>query len=147
MSRPVSNFSPAATRRRATVKAYRGRGDGCPFCPDCTGPKTPYAKRCRNCDKAQRLQGAAQDRLHIYHRMKSQESRARKHKHTGQRLPTSEVTRQPCRQRRTCLYSGYEHFHCACGLVLGPEEWACPMCIAEQARLEFKTWPKAEEAA
>lgn len=41
------------------------------------------------------------------------------------------------------------HRHCACGLPCPPDKFACRVCIFEQARIEFKTWPLEdwEEAA
>ena len=59
-------------------------------------------------------------------------------------LKVRALTRRPIERELCvfgeCAYHGYDHAHCECGLAVAPQEMACPMCIAEQGRIEFKTW-------
>ena len=147
--RPITNFTEAAQKRREYWRAYydkhkeRLRSEDKNPCPDCGRTKGRYSARCRSCADIAKVKKAHQTEtpLRRYHREYMRRYRQQTDDWKFERLRRRSVKQRLCRVR-DCLYRGSDHHHCLCGLVLAPDKWACPWCIAEQSRIEFKTWPR-----
>lgn len=129
-------------------REYRRRYDAltrasAPPCPECGGYKHPQGTRCLKCTHRLRKEVAEQGKEA---RKVRKRAYYREYMKTYRAVAYSRLRRRPvelklCRLR-WCMYHGYDHHHCVCGLVLSPTENACPVCLAEQPRIEFKVWPK-----
>lgn len=135
MARPITVTTPEAITRRQWYSQRRHPIPG--PCPDCGRVKSLRAVRCRSCAQEWRRKNAKTAPRARYARKYMEAYRGDR----AWQLRRRRVETRLC-QSRECLLHGYDHHHCECGLALAPTEHACPMCIAEQRRIEFKTWPK-----
>ena len=135
----------ASRTYRATHKpAYVGG-----ICGECGGKTSdPRAKRCAKCwaefqHKNARVKTTADHRA--YMRGYMTEWRQLDPQVKLERLRLKELKAQqrreskPCRFRG-CQFYGTEHRHCECGFEIRLTESFCHVCLAEQARVEFRSW-------
>src|SRR5690242_4217496 len=127
--RPITNLSVASVRRRAQQRIYRAANPQTSECPKCGATKSLYAKHCRECSKIVRRETLKDTLAAKYMRRKMRAYRSRVWgSERLNDLRTRPVEVELC-SGHLCMYAGYEHHHCECGLPLAPSENVCPLCI------------------
>ena len=105
--------------------ARRARGYYHDFCPQCGHAKTKVSKRCNDCERnfPSGLSRVERNRLAV------QRHSAKSHGPINPNCPNHAVCE-----------TAAPHRHCDCGWPISPTTVVCHICIAEQTRVEFRTW-------
>ena len=137
---------PAAVHRRIVINAWRSRQSTGSTCSVCGKPKSYQSVTCAGCYRRRALTMQRQrcpkcKRFTAHGECKACLS--------GASAPVIEYNAYcPNPSGGEICETHAPHSHCDCGWPIPPDKTVCRICIAEQKRSEFKTWPQdGEEAA